>query len=103
MAPTLLWRLLALLVVGFCSIRFTALGNATLQLESSAEMRGTGDGPLDDGVSRLDPDRWAAHWLGWRARRPALGACRSAGARPSPPLGWDGGSSRDRRLYMPGK
>ncbi len=39
-APTLLVSLAALVIVGFWSIRFTALGNATLQLESSAEMRG---------------------------------------------------------------
>ncbi|MGH2615915.1 MAG: MFS transporter [Thermomicrobiales bacterium] len=39
-APTLPLALLGLLGVGFCSIRFTALGNATLQLESAAEMRG---------------------------------------------------------------
>ena len=39
-APTLPLALLALLAVGFCSIGFTSLGNATLQLTSSAEMRG---------------------------------------------------------------
>jgi MFS family permease len=39
-APTLPWSLAALLIVGFWSIRFTALGNVTLQLESSPEMRG---------------------------------------------------------------
>jgi MFS family permease len=39
-APTLSLALLALLAVGFCSIGFTSLGNATLQLTSSAEMRG---------------------------------------------------------------
>jgi MFS family permease len=40
LAPTLPLALLALLAVGFCSIGFTSLGNATLQLTSSAEMRG---------------------------------------------------------------
>jgi MFS family permease len=39
-APTLPLALLALIAVGFCSIGFTSLGNATLQLTSSAEMRG---------------------------------------------------------------
>jgi MFS family permease len=39
-APTLPLALLALLAVGFCSIGFTSLGNATLQLATSAEMRG---------------------------------------------------------------
>ncbi len=39
-APTLLLAIVALLVVGFFSISFTALGNATLQLESAPEMRG---------------------------------------------------------------
>jgi MFS family permease len=39
-APTLPLALLALVAVGFCSIGFTSLGNATLQLASSAEMRG---------------------------------------------------------------
>jgi MFS family permease len=39
-APTLPLALLALLIVGFCSIRFTALANTTLQLESAPEMRG---------------------------------------------------------------
>jgi MFS family permease len=38
--PTLPLALAALLVVGFCSVQFTALGNTTLQLESAAEMRG---------------------------------------------------------------
>jgi MFS family permease len=40
LAPTLPLALLALVAVGFCSIGFTSLGNATLQLTSSAEMRG---------------------------------------------------------------
>jgi MFS family permease len=40
LAPTLPLALLALLGVGFCSIRFTALANATLQLQTAAEMRG---------------------------------------------------------------
>jgi MFS family permease len=39
-APTLPLALLGLVAVGFCSIGFTSLGNATLQLASSAEMRG---------------------------------------------------------------
>jgi MFS family permease len=39
-APTLMIALIALVAVGFCSIQFTSLGNATLQLESAAEMRG---------------------------------------------------------------
>jgi len=39
-APSLPLALLALVAVGFCSIGFTSLGNATLQLTSSAEMRG---------------------------------------------------------------
>jgi MFS family permease len=39
-APTLPLTLLTLLIVGFCSIRFTALANTTLQLESAPEMRG---------------------------------------------------------------
>jgi MFS family permease len=39
-APSLPLALLALVAVGFCSIGFTSLGNATLQLATSAEMRG---------------------------------------------------------------
>jgi MFS family permease len=39
-APTLALAIVALVTVGFCSIQFTALGNATLQLESAPEMRG---------------------------------------------------------------
>jgi MFS family permease len=39
-APTLPLAIATLLIVGFWSIRFTALGNATLQLESSVDMRG---------------------------------------------------------------
>lgn len=39
-APTLPLALVALLVVGFFSISFTAMGNSTLQLASAAEMRG---------------------------------------------------------------
>jgi MFS family permease len=39
-APVLPLALLALVAVGFCSISFTSLGNATLQLESAPEMRG---------------------------------------------------------------
>ena len=39
-APTLPLALFALLIVGFCSIRFTALANTALQLESAPEMRG---------------------------------------------------------------
>jgi len=40
LAPTLPAALAALVGVGFCSIQFTSLANATLQLESAAEMRG---------------------------------------------------------------
>lgn len=40
LTPTLPLALLALLVVGFFSISFTAMGNSTLQLASAAEMRG---------------------------------------------------------------
>jgi MFS family permease len=40
LAPTVPLSILALLGVGFFSIRFTALGNSTLQLESLPEMRG---------------------------------------------------------------
>jgi len=39
-APTLPLALAALVAVGFCSISFTSLGNATLQLTSAPEMRG---------------------------------------------------------------
>jgi len=39
-APVLPLALLALVAVGFCSVSFTSLGNATLQLESVPEMRG---------------------------------------------------------------
>ena len=39
-APTLPLALLALAAVGFCSIQFTSLANATLQLETAPEMRG---------------------------------------------------------------
>jgi MFS family permease len=39
-APTLVLALLALLAVGFFSIRFTSLGNSSIQLATSAEMRG---------------------------------------------------------------
>lgn len=40
LAPTLPLALIALVGVGFCSIRFTSLANSTLQLESAPEMRG---------------------------------------------------------------
>ena len=39
-APTLPLALAALALVGFCSIQFTSLANATLQLEAAPEMRG---------------------------------------------------------------
>jgi MFS family permease len=39
-APTLPLALVALAAVGFCSIQFTSLANATLQLEAAPEMRG---------------------------------------------------------------
>jgi MFS family permease len=39
-APTLPLALAALALVGFCSIQFTSLANATLQLEARPEMRG---------------------------------------------------------------
>jgi MFS family permease len=38
--PTLLLSGLALVLVGICSINFSSLGNSTLQLESSPQMRG---------------------------------------------------------------
>jgi MFS family permease len=38
--PSLLLSGLALVVVGMCSINFSSLGNSTLQLESSPQMRG---------------------------------------------------------------
>jgi MFS family permease len=38
--PTLLLSGLAMVVVGMCSINFSSLGNSTLQLESSPQMRG---------------------------------------------------------------
>jgi MFS family permease len=40
LAPTLPVALVALVVVGFCSIQFTSLANSTLQLTSAPEMRG---------------------------------------------------------------
>ena len=40
MAPTLFLAMVSLLLVGFMSVYFTSLGNVTLQLESSPEMRG---------------------------------------------------------------
>jgi MFS family permease len=40
LAPTVPLALIALVAVGFFSISFTSLGNATLQLASAAEMRG---------------------------------------------------------------
>jgi MFS family permease len=38
--PTLLLSGLAMVAVGVCSINFSSLGNSTLQLGSSAQMRG---------------------------------------------------------------
>jgi MFS family permease len=38
--PSLLLSGLALVLVGICSINFSSLGNSTLQLESSPQMRG---------------------------------------------------------------
>jgi len=38
--PSLLFSGLALVLVGICSINFSSLGNSTLQLESSPQMRG---------------------------------------------------------------
>ena len=40
LSPTIAVAFLAMIVVGFFSINFTSLGNATLQLESSPQMRG---------------------------------------------------------------
>jgi len=40
LAPTLAIALLAMVLVGFCSIIFLSLGNITLQLESDPKMRG---------------------------------------------------------------
>lgn len=39
-APTLNTALLGMVVVGFCSIQFTALGNVTLQTASAPQMQG---------------------------------------------------------------
>lgn len=39
-APTLTFAVLGMVVVGFCSIQFTALGNVTLQTTSSPQMQG---------------------------------------------------------------
>jgi MFS family permease len=38
--PSLMLSGAALVIVGFCSINFSSLGNTTLQLESATEMRG---------------------------------------------------------------
>ncbi|MDP2966609.1 MAG: MFS transporter [Pelolinea sp.] len=38
--PSLLFAGVAMVIVGFCSINFSSLGNTTLQLECSPEMRG---------------------------------------------------------------
>jgi MFS family permease len=40
LAPNLFLALLGLIVVGYCSISFTSLGNVTIQLASAPEMRG---------------------------------------------------------------
>lgn len=40
LAPTLFLAILGLVVVGYCSISFTSLGNVTIQLASAPEMRG---------------------------------------------------------------
>jgi MFS family permease len=72
-APTLPLAILSLLFVGFCSIRFTALANATLQLESAPEMRGRVmslwtmaflgstliGGPIIGGIGEHIGPRWA--------------------------------------------
>jgi len=101
-APTLLVSLIALLLVGFWSIRFTALGNATLQLESTPEMRGRVmafwtmaflgstpiGGPLIGWVGEHAGARWALV-LGGIASLIAAG------------MGW--WILGDRRLYLPGK
>jgi len=38
--PSLILTAAAMVIVGFCSINFSSLGNATVQLESASEMRG---------------------------------------------------------------
>jgi MFS family permease len=91
-APTLPLALLGLVAVGFCSIGFTSLGNATLQLTSSAEMRGRvmalwtvaflGSTPIGGSGDRSD----------WGARGTAVGA------RPRRSSGSAGRWSRRRGL-----
>ena len=71
LAPTLPLALLALLGVGFFSIRFTALGNSTLQLESRPEMRGRvmsiwtmtflGTTPIGGPIIGWIGEHWEAH------------------------------------------
>ncbi len=71
MAPTLPLALVALLGVGFFSIRFTALGNSTLQLESLPEMRGRvmslwtmtflGTTPIGGPIIGWIGEHWEAH------------------------------------------
>jgi MFS family permease len=71
LAPTVPLSLLALLGVGFFSIRFTALGNSTLQLESLPEMRGRvmslwtmtflGTTPIGGPIIGWIGEHWQAH------------------------------------------
>jgi MFS family permease len=71
LAPTVPLALLALLGVGFFSIRFTALGNSTLQLESLPEMRGRvmslwtmtflGTTPIGGPIIGWIGEHWQAH------------------------------------------
>jgi MFS family permease len=72
-APSLLLAILSLVIVGFCSIQFTALANSTLQLESDPRMRGRVmslwtmaflgstliGGPIIGGIGEHIGPRWA--------------------------------------------
>ena len=108
-APTLPLALAALALVGFCSIQFTSLANATLQLEARPEMRGRVmalwtmaflgstpiGGPLIGAIGEHVGPRWAlalgglaalaaaaygASVFGWRASAAPTDARKSAPA-----------------------
>ena len=110
--PTLPLALAALAIVGFCSIQFTSVANATLQLEAAAAMRGRVmalwtmaflgstpiGGPLIGAIGEHVGPRWAlalgglaalaaaaygATVFGWRASTESGRAPKSAPAEAS--------------------
>ena len=94
-APSLLVASLLIVAMGAASVGFVATANATLQLNSEPGMRGTGDGPVRDGVPGHDPDRGPPG----RAHRPAD---QPGGRAPRRVAGHSGGR-RPAHVAAPGR